>query len=185
MVMGSKSTFRPGDGLPQHLSRDDDRRRWVLPGAALGEVPKMPLLEEAELPGAVADRERGASDAGYAPGVAESTEHVVWFARLGALHSRSLIFLAACFASVWFAWLRALRSQGQALRRSMMVTVASIAQAAAGLSWEVDRSLVCVRGGGGGGIGMRLTTKLRPCPFDGVRLDGGTTLHHCCVMMLV
>ena len=30
----------PGDGLPRHRSSDDDRRRWVLPGAALGEVPE-------------------------------------------------------------------------------------------------------------------------------------------------
>ena len=65
----------PGDGLPRHRRSDDDRRRWVLPGAALGEVPEKPSTEEAELPGAGADRERVAPDEGHAPGVAERTEH--------------------------------------------------------------------------------------------------------------
>ena len=65
----------PGDGLPRHRRSDDDRRRWVLPGAALGEVPETPPTEEAELPGAGADRERGAPDEGHASGGAERTEH--------------------------------------------------------------------------------------------------------------
>ena len=40
----------PGDGLPRHRRSDDNLRRWVLPGAALGEVPEKPSTEEAELP---------------------------------------------------------------------------------------------------------------------------------------
>ena len=66
-----------------------------------------------------------------------------------ALHSRSLIYSAARFASVWFARLRALRSRALALRRLMMVAAASIAgccRTKLGHGWSDDGMTTMVYG---------------------------------------